>query len=874
MSQQDRTVTVSEKELNGYRSIYDTVLLFKKSAMEGAFGERFGLLSLKKIPQDNDTEQIRQWLSDFFGEAINTYVACADLRKNVYASSSESVNRKKNLEKIEKQVERLEKRKNKKIPTEDEYNKQLRQLEEKLQFCLDYNKELTDQTNESSISIKRNLRQIEGLEKLIKELKETGYIPNEEKKDENTQEETDAAEQAAEFSATIENEQEINSEIDDIKNKKKSAKKEEKRKIKEENEYLKYAKAKNVFGDTVAPSVENEQYDPYTGTYTHNTVLKSLTRDKEVIDTALYEASIAFNRILVLHNKDGQYFECHPATAPEIHLLHNNVISFYINGGKELPHDTEEELAIKQKFNYYHYSERLLDVMYINGGTLLYSPLEHYLSLSQAFGKRAAFIRRNMSEKMALYIFVSFLTLLTSKSTIAQWLNILSSDISYTRQYIIQFIIGMSRVFKGLAEYIRESSIKNTTTWHFDETKFLCLKISSGCYMWVAVTGKHELYPSALFFGAEGRANDEFLKIFGDIEEENVKVAIRNAVTDGHSAYPLGIKKLESYLKTLIRHAICLVHVRRLFLQAIEAFNLTTEYNVASKDLSTKNFVEKIEGLAKASGKNNLTDNAKKTLMASHILDLILALDSDFGITPAEEIKERRAKYSKDLMDNFFNIMDGILKNTNNIIKKSGTDGKISYEKTVNLPHLKAVVYALNHREGMYQFIEDGNIETHNNIAESVQRNCVRQRANMLFLYSKVGYQAYADALTIATTLKLNNINILKYLHWAFDNAKLLLEALRVTTPNSESARQWCYFPVAQRAEDGEKIGLYDARYTCAFDKIPWEKLDPWMYNMQFHAEMDIGMKLRKEKKQGGDNIEKTQQNSKKSTERTTAAEP
>lgn len=143
----------------------------------------------------------------------------------------------------------------------------------------------------------------------------------------------------------------------------------------------------------------------------------------------------------------------------------------------------------------------------------------------------------------------------------------------------------MSRVFKGLAEYIRESSIKNTTTWHFDETKFLCLKISSGCYMWVAVTGKHELYPSALFFGAEGRANDEFLKIFGDIEEENVKVAIRNAVTDGHSAYPLGIKKLESYLKTLIRHAICLVHVRRLFLQAIEAFNLTTEYNVASKAL-------------------------------------------------------------------------------------------------------------------------------------------------------------------------------------------------------------------------------------------------------------------------------------------------
>ena len=88
--------------------------------------------------------------------------------------------------------------------------------------------------------------------------------------------------------------------------------------------------------------------------------------------------------------------------------------------------------------------------------------------------------------------------------------------------------------------------------------------------------------------------------------------------------------------------------------------------------------------------------------MASHILYLILALDSDFAITPAEEIKERREKYSKDLMDNFFNIMDGILKNTNNIIEKNGADGNISYEKKINLPHLKAVVYALNHREGMY----------------------------------------------------------------------------------------------------------------------------------------------------------------------------
>jgi len=171
----------------------------------------------------------------------------------------------------------------------------------------------------------------------------------------------------------------------------------------------------------------------------------------------------------------------------------------------------------------------------------------------------------------------------------------------------------------------------------------------------------------------------------------------------------------------------------------------------------------------------------------------------------------------------------------------------------VNIPHLKAAVYALNHKEGMNKFIEDGNVETHNNIAESAQRNCIRQRSNMLFLYSKGGYTAYADAITIANTLKLNHINIAKYMHWVFDCAKLLMENERLSSAATTS-KQKCYFPIAHKNADGEKVGLYDPGYTCNFDNIPWEKLNPWDYKKQFELEKDKALKDWRESKKGGEN--------------------
>ena len=116
MSQQDSTITVSEREWRSYRSLYDTLLQFKRSATEGCFGNQYGFLSEENIPQKDNLDLDIQWLSKGLPEIINTYVNYDDLRKIVYSTSSEkSVSKKiSRLDKIEKDVKRLEKKLEKK----------------------------------------------------------------------------------------------------------------------------------------------------------------------------------------------------------------------------------------------------------------------------------------------------------------------------------------------------------------------------------------------------------------------------------------------------------------------------------------------------------------------------------------------------------------------------------------------------------------------------------------------------------------------------------------------------------------------------------------------------------------------------------------
>ena len=74
-------------------------------------------------------------------------------------------------------------------------------------------------------------------------------------------------------------------------------------------------------------------------------------------------------------------------------------------------------------------------------------------------------------------------------------------------------------------------------------------------------------------------------------------------------------------------------------------------------------------------------------------------------------------------------------------------------------PTAEAIRYALNHREGPHQFLEDGRIELDTNMVERVIRSLVLSRRNALFASGDDGGARWADMASLIETCKLNSIN-------------------------------------------------------------------------------------------------------------------
>lgn len=82
----------------------------------------------------------------------------------------------------------------------------------------------------------------------------------------------------------------------------------------------------------------------------------------------------------------------------------------------------------------------------------------------------------------------------------------------------------------------------------------------------------------------------------------------------------------------------------------------------------------------------------------------------------------------------------------------------------------KAVNYALNHRNGLSVFLQDGNIALSNNICERAIRTFTIGRKNWLFSASPKGAAASAAVYSIVETSKANGLEPFRYLTYLFEN--------------------------------------------------------------------------------------------------------
>src|SRR5918997_3780070 len=79
-------------------------------------------------------------------------------------------------------------------------------------------------------------------------------------------------------------------------------------------------------------------------------------------------------------------------------------------------------------------------------------------------------------------------------------------------------------------------------------------------------------------------------------------------------------------------------------------------------------------------------------------------------------------------------------------------------------PTAEAIRYALNHRDGLERFLEDGRVEMDSNVVERAIRPLVLSRKNALFASGDDGGRRWADLASLIETCKLNGVNPQAYL--------------------------------------------------------------------------------------------------------------
>ena len=313
-------------------------------------------------------------------------------------------------------------------------------------------------------------------------------------------------------------------------------------------------------------------------------------------------------------------------------------------------------------------------------------------------------------------------------------------------------------------------------------------------------------------------------------------IALENLVSDCCKVHGPGLAKLEAFLNKAIRQAGCYAHLRRYFLQALEALNLKEVFNAACKG-SVEGFEQRVDYELAARG-IKAGKPGRLVLTACFMIEVIFWLEADFEFVDRAVLEERRKKYTSIYVNRLYAIVEQ-LKSMTRSLKQNGERNNVpQYSDGKDVAWGKAIVYALNNTVELHAFLENGNIECSNNRVERALRHAKCHMKMMQFIYSSSGFSGLADLMTLYVTCKMNNVNPYQYFHWAFANAKLRLEDYRFeTSPEKETAAQICWLPRARKGKDGKTVGLYDPEFKTCFDNIKWTGLDVWSYKSCLDAE-------------------------------------
>ena len=275
---------------------------------------------------------------------------------------------------------------------------------------------------------------------------------------------------------------------------------------------------------------------------------------------------------------------------------------------------------------------------------------------------------------------------------------------------------------------------------HADETPVQVLgekgrKNKTKSYMWVFTNGEYEQYGRQIriYRYQPGRS--------GSFAGEFLKEYNGNLLTDGYAGYEQVACRA---------HALCWAHARRYFVEALPT------------------------GLKQEEADASISGQAIKRI------NELFALDKTLADKTPEERQQERLRLEKDKLEAFFAWLE---KAQPGILPKSALG--------------KAVNYALNHKEGLSVYLNDGNAALSNNICERAIRSFTIGRKNWLFSASPKGAAASAAVYSVVETCKANGIAPFKYLVYLFErmpniNFKIHPEKLDALLPWNEEIQNSC----------------------------------------------------------------------------------
>lgn len=140
-----------------------------------------------------------------------------------------------------------------------------------------------------------------------------------------------------------------------------------------------------------------------------------------------------------------------------------------------------------------------------------------------------------------------------------------------------------------------------------------------------------------------------------------------------------------------------------------------------------------------------LKANSRNGQIGVDFCDQLYRLEREFKHLSPSKRRKRRQKFSKPIVDAFFQWIEESPFFGNNAIGKAAT-------------------YTLKLEDGLRAFLFDGRIEMDNNPAENAIRPSVIGRKNWMFSVSEAGAEANAICLSMAETAKANGIDFYQYL--------------------------------------------------------------------------------------------------------------